>query len=134
MITETKEQKLAVRMDRLGIRENDLIEKFIRGSGAGGQKINKTSMCVWIKHRPTGIEVKCQESRSQSDNRFFARRLLVEKIEGKILGERSERTKKIEKLRRQKRRRSRRAKEKMLDQKKRVSHTKEMRKKPRDEG
>ena len=114
----TKEQDLRQRMERVGVREADLIESFVRGSGAGGQKINKTSVAVQLTHRPSGISVRCQESRSQALNRFLARRLLVEKLESKLLNETSARQKEIEKIRRQKRRRSKRAKDKMLADKK----------------
>jgi len=101
-------------MERLGIRESDLEEHFIRSSGPGGQNVNKTATCVWILHEPTGIEIKCQVTRSQSMNRFMARRLLCDRLESKILGEKSKEEQRREKIRRQKRRRSRRAKEKML--------------------
>ncbi|MDD5428971.1 MAG: peptide chain release factor-like protein, partial [Candidatus Omnitrophica bacterium] len=93
----------------------------------GGQKVNKTSACVYLKHIPTGIEVKCQQERSQALNRFFARRILADKIERLILGKESEEEKRIEKIRRQKRRRSRRAKEKMLRDKKLHSEKKALR-------
>ena len=126
-ISQDKEDVLALKMLKLGIREEDIEEKFIRSSGKGGQKVNKTSSCVYLKHRPSGIEVKCQRERSQSLNRFFARRLLVSKIETLILGRRSEERKKQEKIRRQKRRRSRRAKEKMLQNKKKRAETKKRR-------
>ena len=111
-------------MQKLGIREEDLLEKFIRSSGKGGQRTNKVSTCVYLKHTPTGIEVKCQEERSQALNRFLARRRLVNKIEVQILGRQSEERKRIEKIRRQKRKRSRRAKEKMLKNKKERSKKK----------
>lgn len=101
-------------MRRLGVRESDLNEEFVRGSGPGGQKINKTSMAVLLRHTASGLEVRCQESRSQALNRFLARRLLIEKLEARIRGEATERESAREKIRRQKRRRSRRAKEKML--------------------
>ncbi len=121
---------LAKRMVRLGIREEDLLEKFILGSGSGGQKINKTSSCVYLKHLPTGIEIKCQRERSREMNRFLARRELCEKLEEKIFQEKSKRQQEIEKIRRQKRRRSRRSKEKMLEGKRLHSGKKEMRKPP----
>jgi len=104
-------------MDSLGIYERDIEESFVRSSGAGGQHVNKTSTCVQLLHRPTGMMVKCQEDRSQAVNRFLARRLLVEKIEGDILGRKTAEQQRREKIRRQKRRRSRRAKEKMLSNK-----------------
>jgi len=109
-----KEQGLVNKMEALGIRESDIVEKFIHSRGPGGQHVNKASTCVYIKHIPTGIEVKCQRERSQSLNRFLARRLLVKKLEHMILGKKSEEQKAIEKLRRQKRKRSQRAKEKVL--------------------
>ncbi|MFH1317564.1 MAG: peptide chain release factor-like protein [Candidatus Omnitrophota bacterium] len=115
-------------MEKLDIKEPDIQEKFIRGSGHGGQKLNKTSSCVYLKHLPTGIEVKCQKERSQSLNRFFARRILVTKIENIILGRNSEEKKRIEKIRRQKRKRSKRSKEKMLKLKKIQAEKKQLRK------
>lgn len=114
LVTTDKLRALEVKMASLGIREEDLSEHFVRASGSGGQKVNKTTSCVVLKHHPSGIEVKCQESRSQAANRFFARRRLVEKLEEKRLGEKSETQQKLEKVRRQKRRRSRRAKQKIL--------------------
>jgi protein subunit release factor B len=117
MITAEKQEKLQERMVVLGISDADLDEHFIRGSGKGGQKINKTSSCVQLVHRPSGIEIRCQQTRSQADNRYWARRDLCDRIEEKVLGEKSARQQAAEKIRRQKRRRSRRAKAKMLDAK-----------------
>ncbi len=117
-ISRYKEEALKAKMASLAIKEVDLEEKFIRSSKSGGQKANKTSSCVYLKHGPTGIEVKCQQERSQSLNRFLARRILVNKIESLLLGRKSEQQMKIEKIRRQKRKRSRRAKEKLLRTKK----------------
>ena len=113
-ITPQKEQALWARMARLGLREADLEENFIKGSGAGGQKVNKTASCVWLRHRPSGIEVKCQRERSQALNRFFARRLLCDEWEARQRGAASARQQASEKIRRQKRRRSRRQKQNML--------------------
>ncbi|HVN97671.1 MAG TPA: peptide chain release factor-like protein [Syntrophorhabdaceae bacterium] len=113
-ITPEKEKALYERMAALGINESDIFEQFVRSSGHGGQKVNKTSTCVYLKHLPTGIEVKCQEERSQALNRFLARRILVKKIENMVLGKLSEERQRVEKLKRQKRKRSKRAKEKML--------------------
>ena len=101
-------------MKRLGVRELDLEESFVRSSGPGGQHVNKVATCVRLRHRPTGIEVRCQRERSQALNRFLARRVLLDKIEEKRLGALSAERQRIAKIRRQKRRRSRRAKEKML--------------------
>ncbi|MCX5815783.1 MAG: peptide chain release factor-like protein [Proteobacteria bacterium] len=114
IVSPEKVGALQGRMEQLGIRESDILERFVRSQGHGGQKVNKTSTCVYLKHLPTGIEVKCQQERSQSLNRFLARRILVEKIESMVLGEESEKQQQIEKIRRQKRKRSKRAKEKVL--------------------
>ncbi|MBI5299812.1 MAG: peptide chain release factor-like protein [Deltaproteobacteria bacterium] len=127
-VSPAKQQLLLKEMEKYQIREEDLVEKFIRGSGAGGQKINKTSSCVQLAHTPTGLEVRCQTSRSQSLNRFYARRLLVEKIAQQIEGKKSTLQQRIEKIRRQKRRRSKRAKEKMLENKKHQGMKKSLRK------
>ncbi len=108
----------------LQVRPEDIVEYFVRGSGSGGQKINKTSSCVLLRHQPTGIEVRCQKHREQSKNRISAYKLLILKIEEKIKGIESDRAKKIFKLRKQKQKRSRRAKEKMLELKKRRSEIK----------
>lgn len=105
----------------------DIKEKFIRGGGAGGQKVNKTSSCVWLKHLPTGIEVKCQQYREREKNRVVAYKLLAEKIEQAINWRESEKAREIYKVRRQKQKRSRRAKEKMLEEKRRRAEVKERR-------
>lgn len=128
-VSPAKIQVLAEAMAKYSVQESDIEEKFIKGSGSGGQKINKTSSCVWLLHRPTGTEVKCQASRSQALNRFLARRLLVEKIARQIEGEKSVEQKRIEKIRRQKRRRSKRAKEKMLAAKRHRGELKQLRQK-----
>src|ERR1039457_3128417 len=80
-VSEEKNRQLKEKMSALGIREEDITEKFVRSSGKGGQHVNKTSTCVWLKHIPTGVEVKCMAERSQSLNRFLARRELAERIE-----------------------------------------------------
>ncbi len=116
-VRKEKEDALRKKMDSLGIFEKDIVEKFIRSSGKGGQKVNKTSSCVYLKHLPTKIEVKCQRERSQAINRFLARRILTEKIEGMIKGKESEEQQRIAKIRRQKRKRSKRAKLKMVEDK-----------------
>jgi len=129
-VTAPKEKALADKMEALNIREEDIEESFIRSSGKGGQHVNKTSTCVYLKHLPTGIEVKCQQGRSQSLNRYRARVLLAGKIEQLIKGRESEEIQRIEKIRRQKRKRSKRAKEKMLAEKKLVSEKKKLRSRP----
>jgi peptide chain release factor len=132
MIGKEKFDALHERMEGLGIKEEDLIEKFILGSGSGGQKINKTSSCVYLKHIPTGIEIKCQRERSRELNRYYARRELCDRIEEKIENKKSQRQQMIEKIRRQKRRRSRKSKEKMLAAKKQLSEKKSLRQTPKD--
>jgi protein subunit release factor B len=122
-----KEKELKAKMDALSIREEDITESFVRSGGKGGQKVNKTSTCVYLKHIPTGIEVKCQEERSQSLNRYRARKILVKKVEELIKGRESEERLRIEKIRRQKRKRSKRAKEKMLAEKKITAEKKRLR-------
>lgn len=125
-------KKLMSRMEALDIKEEDITEKFIRGSGRGGQKINKTDSCVYLKHIPTKIEVKCQETRSREKNRYYARKRLIENIEELVLKEKSEKQQKIYKIRRQKKRRSRRAKEKMLEEKHHRAKIKKMRLPPQE--
>lgn len=127
MITPDKQERLQARMAELGIQEQELDEHFIRGSGKGGQKINKTSSCVQLVHRPSGIEIRCQKTRSQADNRYWARRELCDRIEEMALGEQSAKQQAFEKIRRQKRRRSRRAKARMLDDKSRQGDKKKLR-------
>ena len=128
IVSSDKEKALKERLQKLSIHKKDVIEKFIRSGGPGGQNVNKTSTCVYLKHLPTGIEVKVAKERSQALNRFLAWRRLAEKIEGKILKVKSEKQKKIEKIRRQTRKRSKRAKEKILRHKKKHSEKKRSRK------
>ncbi len=108
-VSEEKNRWLKERMEALNIREEDIIEKFVRSSGRGGQKVNKAATCVYLKHIPTGIEVKCMETRSQSINRFLARRELVWRIE-ELTGLRSSRQKEIEKIKKQKAKKRKRVK------------------------
>ncbi len=132
-VSAQKQNELSIKMKRLRVREEDLEEKFVRSGGPGGQNVNKLSTCVVLKHRPTGLEVKCKRERSQALNRFLARRILLDKIESRLLGIASAERKRIEKIRRQKRKRSKRSKEKMLADKKRRSEKKLLRKSPRGE-
>lgn len=110
-VSEEKNRWLRQKMESLGVREEDFDEQFIRSSGRGGQHVNKTSTCVYLKHKPTGIEVKCMRERSQSLNRFLARRELLEKIEARA-GIATAGDLKLDKIRKQKAKRKKKAKEK----------------------
>jgi peptide chain release factor len=133
-ISLEKEAALRERMERLGVREEDFRETFVRSSGPGGQKVNKTSSCVHLVHLPTGLAVKCQQERSQALNRFIARRLILDRIERLQTGLISAQKAQAEKIRRQKRRRSRRAKEKILESKHLQSGKKALRSRVEPEG
>ena len=108
-VTRKKQEELEARMAALGLREQDLDEKFVRSSGPGGQRVNKTASCVYLKHVPTGLEVKMQQERQQRLNRYYARKRLCELMEEETLGKRSPAALKAEKIRKQKQRRKRRA-------------------------
>jgi protein subunit release factor B len=129
-VSDTKKAELLARMAALSLREADLVETFILGSGSGGQKLNKTASCVRIQHPASGFEVKCQRSRSRELNRYLARRQLCEMLEARRDGRASEKRQAEERIRRQKRRRSRRQKERMLEGKKQRSECKAMRRTP----
>ena len=126
-VSSQKIKSLEEKIKKLGLKESDFDESFVRSGGAGGQNVNKVSTCVVLRHIPTGLEVRCQRERSQALNRFLAKRLLVDKIEAMRSGAASEHRKAFEKMRRQKRKRSKRAKEKMLERKKRHSEKKSLR-------
>ncbi len=125
--------KLFRKMEALNIKEEDILEKFIRGSGKGGQKINKTDSCVYLKHIPTGIEIKCQRTRSRDNNRYYARQRLAESIETRVLKEKFRKQQESNKIQQQKRRRSRRSKQRMLEDKHHRAEIKKKRQTPKEE-
>ncbi|MBL7070499.1 MAG: peptide chain release factor-like protein [Candidatus Omnitrophica bacterium] len=129
LISRDRQARLQEQMLSQGIRGKDIVEKFIRSSGPGGQNVNRVSTCVYLKHIPTGIEVKCQRERTQAQNRYLARRILLEKIKDLSRRERLNQKQKEEKLRRQKRKRPRRVKIKILEGKRRHSQKKQSRQK-----
>ena len=112
-VTQKKEEELYTSMNSLSIFEKDIEEKFIKSSGKGGQNVNKNSTCVQLKHLPSGIIVKYQKERTQSLNRFFARRVLAQKIDEQVNGTKSAENLKREKLIKQKKKRKKRAKKKL---------------------
>lgn len=111
MISKEKWVKLIARMSQLHISDADLLEKFILGRGKGGQKLQKTASTVYLKHLPSGLEIKCQDSRSRDDNRYFARERMCEKLHSTVSDEKTKEQLRIEALRRQKKRRARRVKQ-----------------------
>jgi protein subunit release factor B len=133
-VSVDKEAALQRRMAELGIREAEIDEKFVLGGGPGGQNVNRTASCVYLKHRPSGIEVKCQWTRSRALNRFLARRELCDELEARVRGAASARQQAVAKIRRQKRRRSRRQRERMLEQKHHQSSKKESRRRVGGDG
>jgi peptide chain release factor len=115
-VSQEKERALEARLQALHIHEGDLEETFIRSAGPGGQHVNKTSTCVRLVHRPTGLFVKVQRSRSQGLNRFLARRLLADRLEQRLGGAESSQEQQRDKIRRQKQRRGRRTKQRLREQ------------------
>jgi protein subunit release factor B len=129
-VSPEKALALRTRLSALGIREEDIDERFVRSGGKGGQNVNKVSTCVVLVHRPTGVTVRCQRERTQGINRYLARKLLADKIDDLQRASHSRRAQEAARLRRQKRRRSRRAKEKILADKHARALTKERRRGP----
>jgi len=129
-VSPEKTRALLERMRALGVRDEDLDESFVRAGGAGGQNVNKVATCVVLRHRPSGVAVKCQEARTQAMNRFLARRRLCDELDALRRGEASEAAQKAAKIRRQKRKRSKRAKEKLVADKRAHGEKKAARRAP----
>ncbi len=110
-VSEEKNKVLQEKMACLGIHEGDMEEKFIRSSGKGGQKVNKASTCVYLKHLPTGIEVKWMTERSQALNRFLARCELVRRVE-RLIGQKTDEDLEVRRIRKQKSKKKKRARQK----------------------
>lgn len=125
--------QIQARLDAVGVLASDVEERFVRGSGPGGQKINKTSSTVCLRHRPTRLEVRVQRERSQAANRLLAWQELCDKIEESIRAARAERRSALEKARRQKRPKSRAQKLRMVASKRHRSQIKSQRNRPEDE-
>lgn len=115
--------------EEVQLRPEDVLEQFTRGTGKGGQKMNKTSSTVLLRHFPTGIDVRMQRHREQSKNRLSAWKLLILKLEEKMKGKESKLAKEVFKIRKQKARRNRKSKEKMLQEKKHRAEIKAERRK-----
>ncbi|CAM9179877.1 unnamed protein product [Laminaria digitata] len=89
--------------------DGDIEERFVKGSGPGGQKINKVRNCVQLTHRPTGISVSCQDSRELTANRHIARKRLREKVDFHLMGDESKTGRRIAKIRNKKARSQRKS-------------------------
>ncbi len=127
MISPATIEQIKSLMAEASVYEDDLEESFILGGGPGGQKTNKTSNVVRLMHEPSGLMVRCGETRSRETNRWLARRMLAETILEREHVRKSAARQAKEKIRRQKRRRSRRQREKMLEDKRAHSEKKAMR-------
>ena len=131
-VSPKKALELQELMRKFGVAESDFEERFVRSGGPGGQNVNKVATCVILRHRPSGLEVRCQQERSQALNRFLARRILLRRIDAQRLGERSDEARRIAKIRAQKRKRLKRTKEKLLRDKWLRAHKKSLRAHVRD--
>lgn len=129
-----KKEKPSVPAPVLLLKEEDLEETFVRSGGPGGQNVNKVSTCVVLRHRPSGLVVKCQAGRSQAANRETARRILLEKLRTLELRRRRERARFVSRVRQQKRKRSGKARDLMLKAKKRTGEKKKLRRRVSSQG
>lgn len=132
-IVSEQDAELQRRMQRLGVREEDLEESFIRSRGPGGQRVNKVATCVVLRHRPTGIVVRCEQERSQTRNRWFARQRLLQRLEAQRLRVLREAAAQAAALRRARRRRSPAARERLLQEKRWRARKKTLRRRLRSE-
>ena len=129
-INDSKLEKIMIMLKKIGVHDEDLLEKFIMGQGSGGQKINKTSSCVYLKHIPSGIEIKCQQARSREDNRVVARKILLDKLVEAKRKSKEDALKELAKVRRQNRKRSQNQKAILVESKRHKSTKKQLRQKP----
>lgn len=130
-IETNKLESIEKQLKKMGVFSDDLLEKYILGQGSGGQKINKTSSCVYLKHIPSGIEIKCQQSRSREENRYLARKMLLDKLVEAKQKLKQVKLKEEAKVRRQTRKRSRASKATLVESKRRISGKKQLRQKPK---
>ncbi len=130
MLSSEKREALERRMAALGIYEDELVEKFIRGTGSGGQKVNKTSSCVFLQYPPAKLEVKVQRERSREMNRFLAREELCERLEEKAAQKKTAAKQAREKTRRQKRKQGYFARKRNVEKKRQHGQKKQNRKRP----
>ncbi len=128
---ENKLDQINSQLEKMGVYEQDLAEKFILGQGSGGQKINKTSSCVYLKHVPSGIEIKCQKMRSREENRYWARKMLLDRLVEIKQKQKQEKLEAQSKIRRQTRKRSKAAKATLVESKRHTSSKKQLRQKPK---